>query len=199
MPYGFCKSGSWTLSESLKQRLVGAVVLIALVLILWPLVMSPGREDSFVIESAIPPRPVMPTVDIAEPLPSPPVERYSAPAAKTEQARPQQSVGTITAEPKPAPVPQAKSRPSPALDQDGLPVAWIVQVGSFGNPDNAARLKKALQSEGFKVHTKVQRTGSRTLTRVIVGPYVDKSMAERDRKTIAKKMDLAPKILRFKS
>lgn len=190
------------MNENLLQRLVGAVVLGAVVLIMWPVVMTPGREDSFVIESDIPPRPIMREVEIARPLPAPSVEARAKPAASPPPAPEAAPKPRPVAEPvakAPAKAPAPRPAPSPALDKNGLPVAWIVQVGSFGNPDNAARLKKALSEQGFKVHTVVQRSANRSLTRVIVGPYVDKAMAERDRGVIAGKTDLAPKVLRFKS
>jgi DedD protein len=165
--------------------------------------MSPGREDSFVIESAIPPRPTVATVEIAKPLPSPPVQRRSPPVepAAPPPPPPPAKVEAKPAKPvaKPTVASSAPAQPKPALDQDGLPVAWVVQVGSFGNPDNAKRLRKTLQDAGFKVHLKVQHGSSRSLTRVYVGPYVDKSMAERDRKAIAAKLELTPKVIRFQS
>ena len=90
------------------------------------------------------------------------------------------------------------STPSPSLDKNGLPVAWIIQVGVFGNRDNALSLTGKLKKDGFKARVKVQQTSGRSLNWVSVGPYIDKSMALRDRDKIATSMKLAPEVLRFR-
>jgi DedD protein len=188
------------LNEALKQRLVGAAVLCAVVLIMWPLVMSPKREESFVIESEIPPKPALPPTVIVEPEPRrdvSPVGEYqdkisrgaSVPAAKPREPQ--------TAKTQAAKTPTVKT-PAPALDKDGLPIAWIIQVGSFGNRDNASKLKTTLQKKGFRAQIRLQTSGGRTLSRVLVGPYVDKSMAQRDSAKIANQLKLKPAIMRFK-
>ena len=171
------------MNNGIKQRLVGAVVLIALALILWPVVMSPQRDQSFVIESNIPEKPDFGPSEIEEPKPRvelSPVGEY------------QEKISTgksVSRNPDPD---------VPALDQDGLPIAWIIQVGSFGNRNNAVKLRAALQADGYRAQIKDQKTTKKMLTRVIVGPYIDKQMARRDRNKIATKMNLKPEILRFK-
>lgn len=178
------------MNEALRQRLVGAVVLCAVVLIMWPLVMSPKREESFVIESEIPPKPALPPTVIVEPQPQrdvSPVGEYQekiSRGASVPAAKPRESSTVKT--------------PKPALDKDGLPIAWIIQVGSFGNRENASKLKNTLQKKGFRTQIKLQTSGGRTLSRVLVGPYVDKSMAQRDSAKIASQLKLKPAIMRFK-
>lgn len=45
---------------------------------------------------------------------------------------------------------------------------WAVQVGSFGQADNARRLKQELEDKGFSVYT---RARDNDLTTVLVGPF----------------------------
>ncbi|MDR5900226.1 SPOR domain-containing protein [Halomonas vilamensis] len=61
----------------------------------------------------------------------------------------------------------------PATSERG---EWGVQVGTFGNPDNAARLKRQLEENGFDVYT---RERSDDLTTVIVGPFASSADGER--------------------
>ncbi|WP_404345554.1 SPOR domain-containing protein [Vreelandella venusta] len=54
---------------------------------------------------------------------------------------------------------------APAAQQQG---EWAVQVGSFGDTDNAQRISDQLSGEGFSVF---QRARDNNLTTVLVGPY----------------------------
>ncbi|GGC97723.1 SPOR domain-containing protein [Vreelandella lutescens] len=57
------------------------------------------------------------------------------------------------------------SSSAPATQQQG---EWAVQVGSFGDADNAQRISDQLSGEGFSVF---QRARDNNLTTVLVGPY----------------------------
>jgi DedD protein len=160
-------------NERIRQRLVGAVVLVALALILWPLVMSPQRDQSFVIESDLPQAP--------EPEPS-----------IIEEPRPREDVSPV------GDYQEKINEEAPSLDKAGLPVAWLVQVGSFGNRDNAVKLVERLKGDGYRAQIREQTSQKGTLNRVVVGPYVDKYMAQRDRNKIAAKYALQPAVMRFK-
>jgi len=52
---------------------------------------------------------------------------------------------------------------------------WAVQVGSFGEPDNAQRLAAQLTSQGLPVYRRDRDSG---LTTVYVGPYATSREAE---------------------
>lgn len=171
------------MNERIKQRVVGAVVLVSLALILWPLVMSPKREQSFVIESDLPTPPEPAPSVIREPEPRDdvsPVGDY------------QEKISTGQSRPEPG------REEVPSLDKADLPVAWFVQVGSFGNRANAVRLTERLKSDGYRSQIREQKTANGSLNRVVVGPYVDKYMAQRDRNKIAAKYELKPEVMRFK-
>ncbi|MEG3080533.1 SPOR domain-containing protein [Halomonas sp. 5021] len=73
------------------------------------------------------------------------------------------------------------SEERPADDQSGSapqsdPAGeWAVQVGSFGNPDNARRLSEQLSGEGFAVY---QRDRDNDMTTVYVGPFTTSEEGE---------------------
>jgi DedD protein len=179
------------LNSGIKQRLVGAVVLAALALILWPVVMGPKRDQSIVIESDIPDKPVFGPSEIKQPKPRQdvsPIGEYQAKLKQQGEKRKQQSEEI-----------QHTGRSKPALDQDGIPVGWVIQVGTFGQHDNARKLKARLQTKGFRAQVKTQNSGSgkSKYARVFVGPYIDKTIAQRDLEKIARQLDLKPTLVRF--
>jgi DedD protein len=170
------------LNSGFKQRLVGAFVLVALALILWPVVMGPKRDQSFVIESDIPAKPVFGPSEIrpAEPRAdvSPIGEYQQKLSAQSEQA-------------------QQQGRARPALDADGVPVGWVIQVASFSQSDNATRLKQQLQTSGYRAQIKMQKGDGGNYARVFVGPYIDQTIAQRDLDEIARQLKIKPKLVRF--
>lgn len=73
----------------------------------------------------------------------------------------------------------SSAAPAPAGD-------WAVQVGSFGNPDNAERLGSQLETLGVPVFTQ-PRGGD--LTTVLVGPYSTSERAEEALEMIQENVD----------
>jgi DedD protein len=183
------------LNDGTRQRLVGAVVLAALALILWPVVMGPKRDQSFVIESDIPARPVFGASEIKQPEPRVDVSPIGEYQQKLKQQSEQAQRGGATEREPPAQAaavePPAVTQP--ALDKDGVPIGWIIQVASFGERENANALSKRLQDNGYRAHVKVQGK----YARVFVGPYIDQAMAQKDMGSIARNHQTKPKLVRF--
>ncbi|WP_280539112.1 SPOR domain-containing protein [Chromohalobacter sp. 11-W] len=79
---------------------------------------------------------------------------------------------------------QSASSQAQEDDTDGAPATsevqdgWAVQVGSFGQPDNASRLVEKLTSQGFDAY---QRPRDNDLTTVYVGPFGTSDEGERVR------------------
>ncbi|MCL7931108.1 SPOR domain-containing protein [Halomonas llamarensis] len=78
---------------------------------------------------------------------------------------------------------RASEEAIPATSEQG---EWGVQVGTFGNPDNVARLKRELEENGFHVYT---RKRSDDLTTVIVGPFASSADGERASTLIKKRVN----------
>lgn len=105
-----------------------------------------------------------------EPVASPP-DRQSAPEPAPKPA----PKPTPVAEPSPSsPAPAARNTPKTPPAQGG----WAVQIGSFGSRDNANRLQKQLEGQGFSVFQMPIVSGGRTLHRVRVGPYAERGAAD---------------------
>lgn len=191
------------LDKGLKQRMVGALVLVALAVIFLPMLLS--REDEArrvrVEAPAMPQAPGMPQVEVEpvvvpepqllpdEPIPGEPVAAVpitpetpvapQAPAIVPPQPQPQVAV----------PVPEAPSR----LDVNGLPVSWSVQLASLSSREGAEKLQKSLRSQGYNAYV---RTAD-SMNRVFVGPLIERAEAERLRDQLSRQQKLKGFVVRF--
>jgi len=93
---------------------------------------------------------------------------------------------------------QAKVLASPKVAH--LPIfknVWMVQLGTFGNAQNAYRLRDKLRRDGFDGHTKQVRVGNKKAIRVFTGPFVNKREAVKVKKRLDKKYKVESRILFF--
>ncbi|AUD78998.1 sporulation protein [Kangiella profundi] len=71
--------------------------------------------------------------------------------------------------------------------------AWLIQIGSFSNKDNATRLVGQLRDEGYRAY---QRVGD-SFARVYVGPYPVKGEAESRTSELEKMVGAKVKVIEF--
>ncbi|WP_414728544.1 SPOR domain-containing protein [Zhongshania aliphaticivorans] len=185
----------------MRQRLIGALVLLCGGVILWSLLFTGPAASKLDRHSQIPAAPQFEPLLEAEPerpegitpadtelVPPQPVPRIDDEVSSAPVQSKSRPPAVATA-PKPSTAPAAKpavQQPSSeapkksGLDKHGLPLAWVVQVGVFGNADNAAALKKSLQGAGYKAFTDQIERGGKRLHRVLVGPVLseDKAVAQ---------------------
>lgn len=165
-----------------KQRLVGALILLALAVVFWPIIFVPEaqREAPVVVEV-----PAAPPVDLT-PLPEPDnlgLKRGGAAAVQQQDAPDVEAPGSLGAGEAPpslpssddvAPVPDLAAAEaelaSPEMDEDGLPIAYTLQVATMADAARAEALRDALVAAGYKGYLKRLRRDDRTLYRVLVGP-----------------------------
>jgi DedD protein len=91
-------------------------------------------------------------------------------------------VATKPAKTKPKPKPptvvkkasQEKAKVSP-FSASG----WVIQLGSFGQKANAVALEKKLNAAGFVTFSRKIRNKNRDLTKVYVGPELDRKVLEK--------------------
>jgi cell division septation protein DedD len=120
----------------------------------------------------------------SEPLPPEPAKPATVtPAAPTPAAKPAQPVA---AAPRPAPVAPAEA-PKPVSQPAAAGTGFAVQVGAFGNADEAARLRDRLRAAGFTAFTESVSSDKGALTRVRVGPVLTRADAERLRGQVSAK------------
>ncbi len=212
------------MDTALRQRLVGASVLIALAVVVLPMLLG-GRPDNeepalkqielpqqtpgldfetrrYPVGQADQPRPELPTQNDPKPLPSPRTAPVITPAPATDvlaedlAAEIPPSQVEIGGSPPPKDVPPAAT-PAPQRD----PVTnnsgrYVVQVASFGARDNANRLSKTLGGYGYAVLLDTVKSDVGTLHRVRVGPFDSDSEARTVVKIIQNQVkDVKPRVM----
>ncbi|HCI3998302.1 TPA: SPOR domain-containing protein [Pseudomonas aeruginosa] len=199
------------LERGLKQRIVGALVLIALAVIFLPMLFTREDESRQVVVEA-PPRPqspAMPSVEV-QPTEVPelqPGEEGNAPEIVEEGSpaaagQPSQPIGGLPATPPatqpPAQAPAASLPPSPPpaekrLDANNLPQSWSVQLASLSNRARAEELQKTLRSQGYNAYIR----SFDGMNRVFVGPVIQRAEADRLRDQLSKQQKLNGFVVRF--
>lgn len=186
--------------NGLKQRIIGALVLVSLAVIFVPMIFDEPHSERESRSVTIPEEPPFPEVDVpAEPMvdgpdygmatePASPASPEPAPGFRLIEGADRESADEAAAPraeppvsaPDPEPAPQATSEPveETAEYSRSLEGAWVVQLGSFGNADNARRLRDNVRDMGFGAHLQQVERGDTTLTRVFSGPFANKSDAE---------------------
>jgi DedD protein len=191
------------MDKGLKQRIVGALVLVALAVIFVPMLFSRPDEVREVVVDAppMPATPAMPSVElqpvvVPEPEPLPPDPTLQVPEAQTgaEVAAP---AAQPAVEPPPAiaPVPAAAVAEAPAsrLDANSLPVSWSVQLASLSSRSSAEALQQSLRSKGYNAYVRTFEG----MNRVFVGPVLERAEADRLRDQIKRQQKLEGFVVRF--
>jgi DedD protein len=188
---------------SLKQRLLGAIVLIALAVIFVPMFLSgPGPQPaSETVNLAIPPAPdrefqnrVLP-VEAAKDAPantapetvtSTPLATVETPPRPAEIPQPTAPVATTTPPEATTPAATAPSTPStattpkPAESEPGRAGSgrFYVHLGIYAATKNADDLVASLKQGGYPAFAEASEFQGKPAERVRVGPYEDRAAAE---------------------
>ncbi|MFJ2284494.1 SPOR domain-containing protein [Pseudomonas sp. NPDC087803] len=211
------------LDKAYKQRMVGALVLVALAVIFLPMLFSRQDEQRQVTVDApaAPQAPAVPQVQlepvaVPEPqtLPQEPVpgddevaeqSAPSMPIAAAPAPAPAPVAKTVT----PAPAPAAKPAAAPAqpiaavpakpdttqsrIDANGLSVSWSVQLASLSSREGAESLQKSLRSQGYNAYIR----SADGKNRVFVGPLIQRAEADRLRDVLSRQQNLKGFVVRF--
>lgn len=211
------------LDKAYKQRMVGALVLVALAVIFLPMLFSRQDEQRQVtVEAPAAPQPsAMPQVQIdpvavpepqalpQEPVPTDEeVAEEAAPAAPATPAAPAPTIPAQIARPatpppvvKPIPAPaqpitSATSKPDTTqsrVDANGLSVSWSVQLASLSSRASAESLQKNLRSQGYNAYIR----SADGKNRVFVGPLIERAEADRLRDLLSRQQNLKGFVVRF--
>jgi len=142
----------------LQQRIVGAIVLVALGVIFVPVILDgSGYKSRHSRTIEIPPKPSFPPLSQQklEPIPTPLDEKLKR---HTEQRK--------------------KNPETPAELK-----SWMLQVGTFDNKDNAEKYRDEMRSKGHTTHVFDETSKGKTSYKVRIGPDLSKKRIEalRDR------------------
>jgi DedD protein len=201
------------MDDGLKQRIIGAVVLIVAAVVFLPMLLT-GQDETTRVEVEVPEPPTMDDREIAlsgpvelpepEPVPNIPQSYPSdplAPAPSPVVGAPPQVPGPAadvppmvtapSAPPPPPPAAAAPPAPAPAPAPAAAPTAtagnWVVQLGSFSSAENAEGLRQTLRTQGYNAYTLSIQVDGKPITRVYVGPVVEREEANRLRDELARR------------
>ncbi len=164
-----------------RERLIGALVLVAVVVLLVPAVLTGPEREQDEPSTAI--RSVEVTLDDARlpaaeddelvPEPAPP---DPLPAEDPPQRTPATETAAVVAD-----LPAASADPPEATvtatAANAAPTAWAVQLGAFSTREKAEGLVADLRKRGYSAFVLEYRATGQVLHRVRVGPEQDRERA----------------------
>jgi DedD protein len=175
------------MDRSVKERLVGASILVAIVVLVVPELLSgPKPAAPLPAPNAIAPEPIRNvTVDLATskaPAPSD-VEPPTAALPPTAGAAAGAAAGAESGSPGPAASAAAASAAAAPVETPApspISVArWAVQLGSFANRANADNFVRQLKAQGLTAYVSSGGSGQSLRYRVRIGPLADREAADR--------------------
>jgi len=170
-----------------KERLTGAIILVALIVLLVPeLLRGPVKSAPRTVAASAEEPPLRSYTinlgDDSQARSAAAQPQASAPQPPSAPPTPAQPPPTDTPAPSAAPAAEPKALIAPPAVHASPPAAaeaagaWMVQLGSFASRPNAERLAQQLKGQGFTASVS-QGTSGRHLYRVRVGPVHDKAAA----------------------
>jgi DedD protein len=160
-----------SVSEGLKQRIAGTIVLGVLGIIFLPLLIDFADPIKVDRSSKIPPVPKIKPVTI---------EKAKRPSTVTTQDNLQSPCHISKLKP-------ANFEEDPyGVAANNIPVTWYLQVGSFSDPEKSKELKVSLREAGFKVFSEQLSVAGEPRERVLVGPKLDRQRVMDAKSTIDK-------------
>ncbi len=162
------------MDDGLKQRLVGAVVLVAIAVIFIPMIFSDAKLTPEDIKVTIPPKPQPPVVEIKMP------EKPKTPKPEKQAVVQEESNGQV--DDKHAEI---------------LPESWSLQLASFQERDNADALRDKLRASGYKAYVQFRPHEKPALARVFVGPELDRARIDKYKSDLHKQFKLEGIVVRF--
>jgi DedD protein len=183
-----------------KQRLTGAIILVALFVLLVPELLTGPRTThpdaqvsgdegmrSYTIDldtQRAASNPMAPVPEPAVSLPPVPAPRNATPAPATTKSQPENVAATTTAT-RPAQQAAAQAprtdvaQPATAAAKPpARPGSFVVQLGTFSKRENADRLVREMTAKGFAAFVAPTTSNGHELYRVRVGPTPDRASAE---------------------
>ncbi|MFT7091870.1 MAG: DedD protein [Candidatus Azotimanducaceae bacterium] len=169
----------------LKQRVIGAVVMTAVAIIILPMLLDGSSEDRARVESAIPQAPVIDINSLT-------VEQTSekilemAEVSKAKLPVMQQDTAVLV-----------QDTDNFSLNENGLPISWSFQLGSFREETNATRLRQTLRDKGYRSYI-LSGDADDKLFRVYVGPMVNKDKLLKVQIKIEAELKLSGQVVRYR-
>jgi DedD protein len=195
------------MDRRVKERLIGASILVALIVLVVPELLSgpkpatlsaprpasaPEPTRSVTVDLATSKAPANSEVEPAGTQGSSASPGLSAAVSAAESAEvapaspvnaPPVAPPSVVAAPDATPSTAGSARPAGVETAVSSPIslraAWAVQLGSFANRANAENLSRQLKGQGYPVYVLPGGSGASVRYRVRVGPLANRDSAER--------------------
>ena len=169
----------------LKERLIGAAVLVMLAVIFIPMILDDTSHiESTITDSNIPSKPEVDFSSRMVPVLEPSNKEIQSPPASIPVSPADE---TVTATAAPAKSAQAVSPPVENVSKSATTTgradlgltAWVVQLGSFSDEVKAESLNKKLRQAGFAAFVEPLKQNNNLVYRVRVGPELVRADANK--------------------
>lgn len=196
------------MDRALKERIIGAVVLVIFVVLVVPIFLDGPANDAETVQQRVVlpgqgdqetktvvldrdrtnPSPVpVNTTAVEEQTEEPVADEAVAEEVATEDPVPEDTVANSDPEPETqaaqttAQPAETKPAPPPEVPPSAATSStgmWAVQLGSFSSRENADALAKKLRDQGYMAAVSQVATANGTMHRVRVGPQRNRDEAE---------------------
>ena len=182
------------MEQKLKERLVGAAVLVAVAVIFIPIIFTDSPETEVISGSNIPEKPetnfnsrIVPVIENDDKTSVTPLALENAESEKIDSGKIRKNDDLIVKQKVVAE--KITKTEINAQASVGLS-AWIVQLGSFTDEDNAQSLNKKLREAGYPAFVEPLKRNNKISYRVRVGPEIKRSEADKLLRKLKEKMEL---------
>ena len=185
------------MSAALKNRLVGTIILVAIAVIFLPDLLDGKKESKQNLFVELPPKPSIKKVVAPETFDSQTVQEGVTRQVEivNEQAVDDNATAQSEVEQSPnndaqeelaaqrATVAESALAQATVVDnkapQSLASAGWVVQLGSFRHQKNVRELLSLLEKNGYRAFSRPVQTSSGLLTKVFVGPDLQKDKLDK--------------------
>lgn len=175
------------MDSNLKQRIIGIIVLAALAIIIIPLFFDhAGRVmNEEKLSSHVPAPPSKPVMNVVAENPK---QIQPAQIDQSVVARAQTTIKEML----------SKKTQVPVVKIPAQGEAWVVQIASFSQKDNADKLVQQLQAKGYAAYIKQNKTSdNKVIMKILVGPEASLEMAQAVQKKLENELHIRGVVLKY--
>jgi len=173
-------------AAALKNRLVGTVILVAVAVIILPDMLDGKKSSNGDVFVNVPSAPAKKPIVNPEPFPDERVEASAQRPVEIVNEKPVDEPGSpVESVPEASSDSTAQVNNSPnddlarqtvveAPEESEQNNSWVIQLGSFRHQKNVKQLLDKLENAGYRAFSRPIETSSGPLTKVFVGPNLNK-------------------------
>jgi len=196
-------------AAALKNRLVGTVILVAVAVIILPDMLDGKKSSNGDVFVNVPSAPAKKPIVNPEPFPDErvvasaqrpveivnekPVDEPDSPAESAPETR-SDSTAKVNNSPNDDLARQTVVEAPEESEQNN---SWVIQLGSFRHQKNVKQLLDKLENAGYRAFSRPIETSSGPLTKVFVGPNLNKRELDGALSHLQELTGLRGKVTRF--